>query len=610
MMNGRLVPNNHQGRNGGMTVLSIMVTAYQVRWNGVLERIRSHPWEAKQLDEHGHTVLYKALSRRIDDQPPFDVIKTLVEACPEAVWEGIIQLRDRDTVPAAAGCCSRDNHARRIRTPNNTNVNTPLTVACWRRASLDTLEALAAARPSVPEDVSALVALWNSYSELFGGEQELITVLCEGGRESFLIFSKLHFILSYCVTPGKTLVPWQPRCCLHRASIAPSCSVELFQIILQKFPEQIRQFDKRERLPLHSALLSIGGEERLQGDSRQQQIRHEKIRLLLEINPQAVRQRDSAGTLPLHLAVQSGIHYHLLKDLIEVYPQSLYERDQASSLYPFQTAAMLDLSLTTIYYVLRAAPNLLQTIIPLSSTIMDSSFSELAMQQGTESILNSERGTSRAFGALMSNPVTDELKALLDFVASKEDDKLWKELQQFLRFQPSSSLGDDWLPIHAAVSLPECPMGLLRVLLHMHPEQLQQVDPQWGLAPLHLAAANASSSLAVFAYRNDDEDDDGRGEVDIRTLRLRLLLEGDPASALVYDNRGQLPLHLAAYHGLPYEALDLLILAWPDALIQTDGTLGMHPFLLAACSPAAGLTEVFILLLRAPHVLHACGVLN
>ena len=64
----RLRPSNDQ--NGRPTVLNVLVSAYQVRWNTVEERLATHPHEAAILDSGGFSVLHRVLIRRIEDYPP------------------------------------------------------------------------------------------------------------------------------------------------------------------------------------------------------------------------------------------------------------------------------------------------------------------------------------------------------------------------------------------------------------------------------------------------------------------------------------------------------------------------------------------------------------
>lgn len=587
---------------GGMTVLSIMVTAHTVRWGNVRQRLSSHPDEAKQLDEHGKTVLYKALSRRRDDYPSVEEARQLVQANRAAAWEGVVDLYEGEAAPT-------DQRIGALLNPRGDALsvtNSPLIVAAWRRAPLEILQCLAAARPSVPsQDVAALVSCWNSYREFYGGEEELVNLLCGGGREARSVFAKLHCLLRYCTVPGKSLISLGGSSSLHRAASAQACSLELFRVILQRFPECIRQQDHRGRLPLH-CLMVLCADNKMDA-WEEQNSRVKRMKILLEQYPGALEVADSNGRLPLHLAIRAGWHHLHLMEMVETCPESLSVRDGLCNLYPFQMAAQQDLSLTIVFKLLRTAPDLVANNIPSlqSNDAIDTA------NMVTSEISTSSRDKIESSANIIAclgkgkkeSVVSDEIKSLLQHVRI-EHDELWVELQSLL----SSSFanhGGEWKALHAAVSLPECPIGLIRVLMHMHPEQLDQRAGPHSRTPLHCAAANAAKSLLATTPTVTTADTD-----DLRTIRLQALLQAQPLAAQVRDAQGQLPLHLAVVRGMPAPCVEALIRAWPEALCQRDGQQSLYPFLLAACSSAASLSDVFSLLVRAPHVLSVSGVVD
>jgi ankyrin repeat protein len=536
------------------------------------ERLETNPSEAKRLDEHGKTVLYKSLSRRMDDYPSDAIIRLIVEKHRAAVWEGLADLNGNDRM------------ARR----QADYANSPLVVAAWKRASLEILQCLTEARPSVPsQDMAAIVSLWNSYRNFYGSEQELVNLLVDGGREGFAVFVKLHHLLRYCTGPGESLVSWTNGRSLTIACSAPHCPIDLFHFILDKFPAQIKQPDDNGRVPLHTVVAMPRIPE--MGAALMEELsRYERMKVLLRVYPQGAMVFDHKGQLPLHLAIQSGWHHLHLMELLAAAPPSISALDETFSLYPFQLAATHDSSLTTIFKLLLAAPNLLGSRIPPCNQLSSSSVEKSWL--GDPGHVESKPVVP--FGKSRTAAVSEELQALLQYV--KDDPQLWMDLQTLLG--SPKCVDDDWLVVHAAVSLKECPIGLIRVLLRMHPEQLRA--PSGGRTPLHCAAANAAKSLLATTVEVDADN-----APDLRTLRLLAVLEAHPAAARITDSAGQLPLHLAAYHGQPAACLESLIEAWPGALCQPDARYKLYPFLWAACSPMASLTDVFMLLQRAPHVI-------
>ena len=581
---------------GSMTRLNIMVTAHQVRWKAVENRILSHPSETRHLDENGRSILFLALSRRVEDYPTQITIRNIIAVDPYAVWEGIADLRR----------ANNDEAGNRDRQRGDLDyANSPLIIAASRRSNLEILQSLVEGRPSVPsQDIASLVSLWNSYRVLHhGSEEDLVGLLFEGGREAFAIYSKLHCLLHYCTAHGNRLITWpEIGTTLHRAATVPECSTRLFQVILHVFPNLSRQPDNLGRLPLHSLFRGCSGEN--QKETRwNQHLKLDRLKLLLENCPQAASHRDVSGNLPLHTAIVSGWNYPHLSQLVEAFPQAISSRDGKTMLYPFQLAATQNSSLTTIYKLLLVAPALV--------TKKFSRQEDIACMTARQKIAESPKNDANArlpplapFEKFTNvGVISNKLKSLLHHVKNTNDSRLWRELQELLRSEPASKTSAEWLDLHAAVSIAECPIGFIRVLIHMHPEQLVTQDQSMGRTPLHYAAANSSKSfLATTPPSSNDE-------TDLRTLRLQGVLNANLSAAQLYDHDGQLPLHLALSHGMPAVCLESLILAWPESLCRKDGKHAMYPFLLAACSPLASLNDVFVLLVRAPHVLaEAIGV--
>lgn len=582
-----------QGGLGSMTVLNIMVTAHEVRWNAVEERIASHPSEARQLDENGKSVLFLALSRRMEDYPTQKIIQKIILADPCAVWEGIIYLNKSsgdETSENIGEIRNRPNH-------NLDYANSPLIIAAWRRANLEILQDLVRGRPSLPSlDIAALVALWNSYRDLYHeSEEELVNLLFEGGRESFAIYSKLHCLLRYCTAPGNRLLSWpEGGTILHRAAAAPDCSAYLFQVILQQYPDLSRQVDNLGRLPLHVLLQTYSGENH-QEPIWNQHMKLERLKLLVQSYPQATSHRDLNGRLPLHIAIVSGWSTPTLSRLVDAFPQSVCSLDGKTNLYPFQLVAAQHGSLSNIYKLLLASPMLVSKRLPQQEDLGRKLFRQNDCSTSAKAVLSPllfERSTKDV-------AISTEVQGLLQRSKSINDDRLWHELQSLLRVEPASKASVDWLVLHAAVSTTECPIGFIRVLIHMHPEQLVTQDSSKKRTPLHYAAANSTKSLLATTPPNSEDD--------LRTLRLQAVLAANHSAAQVVDHAGQLPLHLAVSHGMPVACLESLILAWPDALYRRDGKQGLYPFQLSALSPDASLNDVYAILRKAPHVLVAAS---
>lgn len=564
------------------TVLGIMVTAFRVQWKEVEKRIQSHPNEARQYMTYSEeetsitgeernvrqqqhqqqnqcTILEIVLSRKIDDYPPANVIKTLLDVYPEAIWEGIIPLKNQHNNQ------HQQHHHHRFMIKRK---DTPLQLACQKRASIEILKLLTAARPAVLEDKFALLKLWESYEGVFG-EHELINMICEGGRESFKIYSKLHLLLQYCTEHCQVMIPW-PYGVIHAAiQQGKTCSLLLFQFILQTC--------------------------RHQGQS-------------------SSLQRNDQGRIPLHSIILQPCwdgkeKETMIKELIQVFPDSLTANDGLTGLYPFQLAALPEVvnnrssghSLSIIYTLLRANPKvLLEESISSPNVVQKKKILEVSDAKA-KAMTKPDKDPVFLFSSQQRNQLSDELVLLLQRFASSHEccEDLWSSFQQLLRCQEGKQ-PSSWFPIHAAISISDCPLGLLNVLISMHPEQLLQEDAL-GRMPLHLAVQNCTKTT-IKSNSTIRED--------VNVKRVKILVESYPLATQHQDSYGRMPLHIASYQGLSISGLDALILAFPNALCQRDEQMNLYPFLLAACSPLTGLNEVYTLLLRAPHVLKACGVVH
>lgn len=298
--------------------------------------------------------------------------------------------------------------------------------------------------------------------------------------------------------------------------------------------------------------------------------------------------------------------------IVETVPQSLTVLDGVTTLYPFQLAAAKDLPLTTIFKLLRAAPELMEQQHPFSPRSIGTEKRHFTRED------KSEAARIRSRLVLVKSPndnkVPDDIQSLLQHVHEAGNRSLWIELQSLLTTKSETCEDQGWLSLHAAVSLSECPLAFLHVLLQMHPEQLHQQGGRYLRTPLHCASVNAVKSLMACSPwgENDNHGSTSDETIGLRTKRLQMVLEANPVASRVRDGPGQLPLHLASYHGMPVACLESLIQAWPEALCQRDGKHSLYPFLLAACSEnsTCSLSDVFLLLLRAPHVLSAAGLVD
>ena len=166
------------------------------------------------------------------------------------------------------------------------------------------------------------------------------------------------------------------------------CPREVIKIATKVYPEQLKQVDEDNRIPLTIAAvaptwkirdLSDDGyllEDRIHdGDvSREsdnmddaEQIGPNSlypsvIEILVTAAPETARFRDRNGRLPLQLAIANGKKWTSgVKALVAAYPDAIMLHDPLTNLFPFMLAATVQKGgCTTIFELLRANPSLSQ----------------------------------------------------------------------------------------------------------------------------------------------------------------------------------------------------------------------------------------------------------
>lgn len=541
----RSVTSLHERRrrpsNETPTVLSIMVSSYQVQWRLVEGRIAAFPHEARYHDEHGRTVLYMALSRRLDDYPPVVVVKDLIRAYPEAVWHGIDKERS------------------------------PLNAACWRRASYDILRLLMSERPSVKKDRIALLSFWRSYCDLFRGESQLVEFLRESqDLEALRIIVRLFHLLSYCTSREYQLKPFSGLCTVA----ASTHDIDLLRFMIERFPNSLRERTSKGRLPLHEFVEA-------HGTKHNWRKREASLNELIDGFPEALRSVDLNGDLPLHVAIKCG--WRNLDTFIKRYPASVAQVDGSERLFPFQLAACCEYGgdLVSIYNLLRCDPSVISCQLTLPSVVQ--TFNDGAKRP--DAISDSLSGFDQP---------NSQLLELLETIGSLQNEQMWRSLHAMLTSQGQTP---KWFSVHGASSVPMCPVGLLEVF-NLRNNDIEAIDG-YDWTPLHHAVSVGGTEEEIIGSRYRTE------KIELPVIRrIRFLLKEIPDRIERRDSDGHLPLHIAAICGMPVEGLKLLVESWPAALTQRSATSRLFTALLAAESDNNSLDAVYYLLRADPNVIN------
>lgn len=494
---------------GASTVLSMLVLAYQVRWRSVEERLHTHGEEAAVLDAGGYSVLYKALVRREGDYPPFPIVRAILRAYPRAIWE------------------------RRQNT-------TLLELAVRRMASLETLELLCQARPSIPEDCTALASLWTAYCRCYGSEEQFVDILASETSMAHDIGRKFQLLLKYLTT--EQLLP----CTIHTAASSSKCPLNLFKFICAELSHQIMD---DEVSPLYLALDGIASR-----TDRADQLA--KFLHLVKVEDLFFKSSAPSGlerSLPVHIALDAGVYE-------EEFYSSLAERKEVKStlaipfekngLFPFEVAACAGLSTSIIYELLRPA---------MGGILTPERISRRRTFRKPPKALKLQRTPQW---------MSPDLKSLVQSVPPAS----WDDLQQTLR----TPVDPKWHQLIGAAGVFGCPLRLMKLLIDMHPEKLLHEDKD-GWLPLH---------HAIMAQQGFDQD------------IILMLLDSCPEATRHRDRHGFLPLHLAVLSGKAEDLLDRLFCLYPKAMTECASAPGLPPALLAAHCRRSTVSETYFLLSR------------
>ena len=389
-------------------------------WVAALQRITTHPRETQQVGIQGRTPLHVACDH---DAPP-PLVQALLSAWPEGAervgTSHMNPLHITCSSPHAsvdvvrvllAGC--RDSLM--ITAAKDVDGDTPLHAACRCAAPMDVLVTLLQANP-IPitwkdyEGLNPLMRLWVRYFVLVGEHiisnikqpSDLMGDLIEAWQKSLLLLRVMYAMENRGGGGQNQIAPFRA---VHAASSVdcPRCVVRIAMVL---FPQELLRRDELNRLPIHIAAAApvycvhdLRGEgftiddAFIDDDPQQRAARPRKkesqskykepsvIEILLSGEPAAAKERDPHGQLPLHIAIMRG---KTLDDgvqaLVEACPTALTTPDNQTNLYPFMLAASVGRGrgdCTTIYALLRAAPDLVHMALQREPQVDEEETSEL-----------------------------------------------------------------------------------------------------------------------------------------------------------------------------------------------------------------------------------------
>lgn len=295
----------------GNNVLHVLCRQQCMSRQAIDAVIAKKPSMAGQPNDASFTPLHLACERRLRliRHPDTDsIILDLIHACPSAVSK------------------RRESGFAR---------ETPLGMACIACADISVLEAMLRVDPSLatPKTYSTPCPL-----QLLGscGLKDHVALLLLTAYFGHVVEDRRSFLLH--------------AACFQR--IPRDC----FNLVLQNNLDQIMEQDHLGNLPLHYALS--------QQNHTAAAFTEYVVLSLLEHAPEAAEIPNREGRLAVHCALDHQLLTWYKGGLCHVAPRSLLVRDPRTALYPFQMAAIhanqSRLGLSTLYEILRAAPEVLQ----------------------------------------------------------------------------------------------------------------------------------------------------------------------------------------------------------------------------------------------------------
>ena len=436
--------------------------------------------------------------------------------------------------------------------------------------------------------------------------------------------------------------------CSHTQSTSNSNNVllrEAIQYLLQSYPELLNtRAQMTQCTPLHIALCNYGDDIPLM-----------KCFLLgpdytsttdtssTSINPQilpCLQQSNQFGDLPLHVACSVGVPVSVLRWVLEGTVQAQLQNADSPLCWSVNRAGYTPLDLEWIrhmedgkgLFMPRAFYSLEVNGIRKTWWKQDEFYRELLQKAVEQAIIV----------AVKKKPVTATRRRICLHPAEKEP--TWQVLldRMFLIMQtaatgrvPDTKTELVECILHAACKLvnpepPSLPKPLLKLLLSMYPDQLNQPD-QHGNLPLHYAL-QPYSCLEVEKNKLNSTTMDSIGEEISLPVVMEStyepccedwkrwtmdLLRKSPEACTRTNCQGRLPLHMAldfadrrtkksacnfVEHAQEarFEVIRHLVEAYPDSVTIPEGSSGLLSCQMAALCIHVKLDAVFYLLYRSP----------
>jgi ankyrin repeat protein len=342
---------------------------------------------------------------------------------------------------------------------------------------------------------------------------------------------------------------------LHYICLNINVTLVMVQLLIDAFPESLRQENDKGRIPLHKLCLNNN----LDDDDVGLGI----LKLLLERCPESLRHTSNRGSLPIHAAAMNQ-SLEFCRLLIEAYPGSERITNEYGVL-PFHFACALNTVATAKY---------LYQLYSESIHVADN--------DGRYPIHFAIKGLKRRKG----NPETaiEMVQFLLD---CDPDVVLQKHQGAFPLY---------WVCVWAidanTVRL-NAYLKVLQILYDAHPEAIDEVASDVRVVVCSCKKVETFIiTQSIYARQAKDPhlmttpDENGqlplhkalRDDVKITLGSIKLLVKGNPSAITCADNSGTIPLHVACQHIDSASIVEYLLDLDPKALraLDFDDNAALH----------------------------------
>jgi len=252
-----------QSNRSGFTRLVAFVETYD--WQNAIQRLATHPQEAKTRGPRGRTALHIACDH---DAPSF-LVRRILSAFPDAAR----LVGTSDMTPLHITCSSQHASMDVVQvllegSPTGTETSmrdvdgdTPLHAACRCGAPIQVLCVLLEKEPSVVlvrdyEGLSPLLRLWVRYFVILGDDViDAVREPADIKGDLSIAWEKTNLLLQVAHHGSIDLTPDKYFRVLHSAA-AVDCPRSVLKIAIALHPEQLTEVDEEGRTPLFIACQS------------------------------------------------------------------------------------------------------------------------------------------------------------------------------------------------------------------------------------------------------------------------------------------------------------------------------------------------------------------